>query len=78
MLKMEILNCSETTEGILEDMAVQSLSGGVVVPALVLAEAIDKITHADVSEAAKRIARGKFSLAAEGDLRKIPYLDELP
>lgn len=77
MLKMNILSNCECTENIIEDMSMQSLNGGIVIPGPVLAQAIDKITVADVSEAAKKIAKGKLSLCALGDLNEVPYLDEL-
>jgi len=38
---------------------------------------IAQITVADVQAAAKKLANGKLSMAAVGNLRTVPYLDTL-
>lgn len=77
LLKLKLLDNSSCSENVIDDMATQSLINGVVVPAPVLAEAIDKITSAEVELAAKKVASSKLSMAAFGNLAQVPYLDEL-
>lgn len=79
-VKSNILKQLENSGSVVEDLAVQSLSGGsppVLVPGPVLAEAIDKITVSEVAAAAKKISNGKFSLAGFGNLSNVPFLDQL-
>lgn len=60
-----------------EDMGVSALIYGDVVPAESYAEAIKTVSVADVQAAAKRLARGKLSISAVGNLSTVPYLDSL-
>ncbi|KAL0270920.1 UNVERIFIED_CONTAM: hypothetical protein PYX00_008190 [Menopon gallinae] len=77
LLKLRLLDSASSSENLLDDMATQSLINGVVVPPTVLAEAIDKITSAEVQLAAKKVASSKFSMAAFGNIADVPYLSDL-
>lgn len=77
LLKGKILQASENSGNVLEDIGIQALLNGVVVPGPVLADAVDKISASEVSAAARKVASGKFSLAGFGDLSNVPYLDQL-
>lgn len=72
-----ILYNSENSEKTVDDMCTQSLHSGLIIPGPVMAEAVSKITNADVVAAAKKVAASKLTYVAVGNLHDVPYLDEL-
>jgi predicted Zn-dependent peptidase len=61
-----------------ELLAAYALSGsGGIMSEKALLDSISQITVADVQAVAKKLANGKLSMAAVGNLGTVPYLDTL-
>lgn len=77
-LKSDLLMAEENTGNLLEELTMQALlNKGVIVNVVDLLAAVDKVTVNDVNAAASKIATGKLSVAAIGNLSHVPYSDEL-
>ncbi|KYQ46670.1 Cytochrome b-c1 complex subunit 2, mitochondrial [Trachymyrmex zeteki] len=77
MLKAEILYAADNDAMYLENMGQQAIiKGRVYKPSDLVAE-VDKITASEVKSVAGKLAGGKLSMAAIGNLCTVPYIDEL-
>ncbi|KAG7209873.1 hypothetical protein KM043_011475 [Ampulex compressa] len=76
-LKTEILCSGENNHALLEHLGQQTLFKGQISTPMSLASAVDKISTSDVNNVAGKLASGKVSLAAIGDLCSVPYADQL-
>lgn len=76
-LKAAILSSAESARALTEDIGQQALLTGSAENALTLAAAVDAVSSSDVSSAARKVASGKLSMAALGDISNVPYLDQL-
>jgi len=77
-LKSDLLMAEESTGNLLEELSMQALlNKGVMVNVVDLLSAVDKITVNDVNAVASKVAKGKLSMAALGNLSHVPYSDEL-
>ncbi|KAL7636061.1 UNVERIFIED_CONTAM: hypothetical protein RMT77_013880 [Armadillidium vulgare] len=75
--KAAILLGTEFVEGELEDMGLQALfTGKYLTPAQVV-DSIDKVTASSVQSVITNSAKGKLSMASLGNLRNVPYIDQL-
>ncbi|XP_076680096.1 ubiquinol-cytochrome c reductase core protein 2 isoform X2 [Andrena cerasifolii] len=76
-LKAEILDAADNGAALLESLQYQALfKGQVCTPASLIAE-IEKTSASAVQSVADKIANGKLTMAAIGDLKTVPYVDEL-
>jgi len=76
-LKAEILYAADNDVALLENMGQQAIfKGRVYKPSDLIAE-VEKITASEVKSIAGKLAGGKLSMAAIGDLCTVPYVDEL-
>lgn len=76
-LKAEILYAADNDTALLENMRHQVIfKGRAYKPADLVAE-VDKITASEVKSVAGKLAGGKLSMAAIGNLCTVPYVDEL-
>ncbi|KYM96826.1 Cytochrome b-c1 complex subunit 2, mitochondrial [Cyphomyrmex costatus] len=76
-LKAEILYTVDNDAMYLENMGQQAIiKGRVYKPSDLVAE-VDKLTTAEVKSVAGKLASGKLSMAAIGNLCTVPYVDEL-
>ncbi|XP_046994933.1 cytochrome b-c1 complex subunit 2, mitochondrial [Schistocerca americana] len=76
-LKAAVLMSEESGDNLLESIGYQALLRGDVHTGQQLAATIDSISPADVTAVAKKIANGKLSMGAAGQLHCVPYVDEL-
>lgn len=77
ILKAEILEAADNESALLESMQYQALfKGQVSTPASLVAN-VDKISASDVQSIAAKLSTGKLSMAAVGNLKTVPYIDEL-
>jgi len=76
-LKASLLMDLESGEQELQDIASQVILSGQVLSAADVANSIDAVTVADVTNIAKKVINGKPSMAAVGNLANTPYLDQL-
>nr|BAN20943.1 ubiquinol-cytochrome c reductase complex core protein [Riptortus pedestris] len=76
-LKSAILQAADSCQGIVEDLAGQSLLAGTPKIASDLAEEVSKVSTQQVQQALQKIISGRKSLAAIGNTGHVPYLDEL-
>jgi len=74
--KMELLSTCEGSNA-LEFIGNTALYTGSVPACADLLSAVDSITIDDVQRAAQKVCKGKLSIAAVGNLRNVPFLDEL-
>lgn len=77
ILKAEVLNSADNAVALLESLQYQALYKGQVSTPTSLAAEIEKVSASDVKSVASKLASGKLSMAAIGDLKTVPYLDEL-
>ncbi|EFA00465.1 cytochrome b-c1 complex subunit 2, mitochondrial [Tribolium castaneum] len=76
-LKAALLIKNESGSSAIDFLGSQAaVLGSAKSPSQVVAE-IDSITTADVNAALKKVASGKLSIASVGQLRTVPFLDEL-
>ena len=76
-LKAEILDAADNGAALLESLQYQALfKGQVSTPASLIAE-IEKTSASTVQSIADKLANGKLTMAAIGDLKTVPYVDEL-
>lgn len=73
-LKSDIALATESDEGLLEELGLQSLHNRKVANAGEINTMIDSVTAADLTAVLKT---GKLSIASYGKIAKVPYLDEL-
>uniref|UniRef100_A0A4W5QDY3 Ubiquinol-cytochrome c reductase core protein 2b n=1 Tax=Hucho hucho TaxID=62062 RepID=A0A4W5QDY3_9TELE len=76
-LKAEYLMSLESSEGLLDAMGSQVLSGGVYHSHEAIAQKIDSVSATDVANAANKFVSGKKSMASSGNLIKTPFVDEI-
>lgn len=76
-LKSAILFAADSCQGIVEDLAGQSLLSPSPRTATELAEEVSKISTQQVQQALQKVISGRKSLAAVGNTSYVPYLDEL-
>lgn len=76
-LKLRVATDLESNNGLLESITTQAVFLGAVQNPCDTYAAIDAVTDADVLAAAKKVASGKFSLGAVGNLKHVPYLSQL-
>ncbi|XP_017885018.1 cytochrome b-c1 complex subunit 2, mitochondrial [Ceratina calcarata] len=77
ILKTEVLDAADNSTSLLESLQQQALLKGQITSPTALVNAIDKVTAADIKAVADKLAKGNLSLAATGNLKTIPYVDEL-
>ncbi|KAK1129669.1 hypothetical protein K0M31_019383 [Melipona bicolor] len=77
ILKTEILDAADNVVCLLESLQQQALLKGQVSSPISIANAVDKISASDVKAVADKLAKGRLSLASIGNLKTVPYLDEL-
>lgn len=77
ILKTEILDAADNSVCLLESLQQQALLRGQVTSPTALVNAIEKVSAADVKTVADKLAKGNLSLAATGNLKTVPYVDEL-
>jgi len=73
-LKSDIALATESDDGMLEEMGLQSLQSRKVASPGEINGLIDSVTAADLNALIKK---GKLSVASYGNIAKVPYLDEL-
>ena len=76
-LLADVYSVMEDPLQMVENMGVQLLVSGDVVPVEKYPEIIKGISTADVQAAAKKLAGAKLAMAAVGNLANVPYLDAL-
>ncbi|XP_064414729.1 cytochrome b-c1 complex subunit 2, mitochondrial isoform X2 [Latimeria chalumnae] len=76
-LKVRSLMSVETLDGLLNEIGSQALTTGTYIPPATALKKIDSVSVADVVGAAKKFIAGKKSMAASGNLRSTPFVDEL-
>ncbi|XP_070982021.1 cytochrome b-c1 complex subunit 2, mitochondrial-like isoform X2 [Oncorhynchus clarkii lewisi] len=76
-LKAEYLMSLESSEGLLDAMGSQALSGAVYHSPEAIAQKIDSVSATDVANAANKFVSGKKSMASSGNLIKTPFVDEI-
>jgi ubiquinol-cytochrome c reductase core subunit 2 len=76
MLRSDIAFALESDAELVDDIGIQSLFNGSVSSQDEIAKLIDSVSAADVNNLLKK-GGGKLSLAAIGNISKLPYLDEL-
>jgi len=76
-LKAQYLMSLETSEGLIDAMGSQALSGGVYLTPDAVTKSIDNVSLTDVANAAKKFVTGKKSMASSGNLVKTPFVDEI-
>lgn len=77
ILKGEILCGADNAGALLESLQCQALLKGQVTSPSALTAEVDKVSASDVKSVADKIAKGKLSMAAIGDLSTVPHLDQL-
>ncbi|XP_011869527.1 PREDICTED: cytochrome b-c1 complex subunit 2, mitochondrial [Vollenhovia emeryi] len=76
-LKAEILYAADNDAAFLENLGQQAIfKGRMYTPSNLVAE-VDKITASEVKSVAGKLAGGKLSMSAIGNLCTVPYVDEL-
>merc|ERR1712098_460041 len=76
-LLADVYTLLENPLDLVENMGVQALVSGDVMPVEKYPEIIKGISTADVQAAAKKLAGSKLALGAVGNLSSVPYLDSL-
>lgn len=76
-LKASLSMSMEYSQNLIESIALSPENAGIYSNMNELHKAIDNVSSNDVNTFAKRLSTGKPSLAAIGDLRNLPRLDEL-
>ncbi|XP_076240570.1 ubiquinol-cytochrome c reductase core protein 2 [Calliopsis andreniformis] len=77
ILKAEVLCTADNGAALLESLQQQALFKGKVSTPSTLVGDIEKISASQVKSLADKLAKGQLSMAAIGDLRTVPYIDEL-
>lgn len=77
MLKADILSVGDSNSLLTDDMAQQAIHRGKVSSIAAIVAEVDKITASDVNSVASKLSNKRLSLAAIGDLRMVPYINEL-
>jgi len=76
-LKTAVLEKTNTDEGLIAELGHQCAVHGGAINTTDAVAAIDALTSADVNAAAKKVASGKWSVGAVGNLGHVPYADQL-
>ncbi|KAJ8682035.1 hypothetical protein QAD02_017827 [Eretmocerus hayati] len=76
-LKAFVLSAGDNKSQLHENVSQQALLSGKIVSPDAIAAEIDNISAADVKNVANKVAKGKLSLAAIGNLSTVPYVDQL-
>merc|ERR1712113_213458 len=76
-LLSDVYTLMEDPLQLVENMGVQLLVSGDVMPVEKYPEIIKVISTADVQAAAKKLAGAKLAMGAIGNLSSVPYLDSL-
>ncbi|XP_051173688.1 cytochrome b-c1 complex subunit 2, mitochondrial [Leptopilina boulardi] len=76
-LKAAVLGATECGETQLENLSQQVLLRGKVLSPLELAAEVDKVSAADVKNAAKKLSSARPTVAAIGNIKTVPYSDQL-
>ncbi|XP_075890738.1 cytochrome b-c1 complex subunit 2, mitochondrial isoform X2 [Nelusetta ayraudi] len=76
-LQGQFLMSLETSEGLLEEMGTQALATGSYCPSAEISKKIDNVSLTDVSNAAKKFVSGKKTMASSGNLKNVPFVDEI-
>jgi len=76
-LKAQIGMYRESGDSLLHDLGEQALGSDELLTTPDLLKYVDSITTADVSAMAKKLAAGKLSMSAVGNLSRTPYVDSL-
>jgi len=74
-LKAQIGMYRESSEALLHDLGEQALGSEEVLTTADLIKYVDSINTSDVSNMAKKLAAGKLSMSAVGNLSATPYVD---
>ncbi|KAF0305355.1 Cytochrome b-c1 complex subunit 2, mitochondrial [Amphibalanus amphitrite] len=77
LAKAAVLRADDNSGSCVETMGVQGASLGKVSAVSDALAAIDAVKLSDVQTLHKRLVGGKLSMAARGNLRTVPYLDQL-
>ncbi|XP_031617093.1 cytochrome b-c1 complex subunit 2, mitochondrial [Contarinia nasturtii] len=75
-LKVNIFEQLGTSTGRFEDLVAQAVRGEISGKSELIA-AVDAISVADVNAAAKKVASGKWSIGAVGNLANVPHVNDL-
>ncbi|XP_058791111.1 cytochrome b-c1 complex subunit 2, mitochondrial [Phymastichus coffea] len=76
-LKTLVLSAGDSQCLTHENIGLQALFSGSIISADTIAAEIDKISVADIKSVASKVAKGKLSMSAIGDLSTVPYVDQL-
>ncbi|XP_076643473.1 ubiquinol-cytochrome c reductase core protein 2 [Halictus rubicundus] len=77
ILKAEILNGADNSAAILESLQYQALLKGQITSPTSLIADVENVSASNVKSVADKLAKGKLSMAAIGDLNTVPYIDQL-
>lgn len=77
ILKTEVWDAADNAVCLLENMQQQAILRGQVSSPAAIVNEIDKLSASDVKAVAGKLAKGKLSMAALGNLKTVPYIDEL-
>ncbi|CAL7941467.1 unnamed protein product [Xylocopa violacea] len=77
ILKTEVWDAADNALCLLENMQQQAVLKGEISSPASLVNNIDKLSASDVKAVADKLAKGKLSMASIGNLKTVPYLDEL-
>jgi len=77
LLKAAILRADDNSGACVEAMALQGATLGKVTPVEDAVKAVDAVKLSDVQTLHKKLAGGKLTMAARGNLLHVPYLDQL-
>ncbi|TKS91928.1 Cytochrome b-c1 complex subunit 2, mitochondrial [Collichthys lucidus] len=76
-VKTDYLMSLETSGSLLEEIGAQALATAAYELPDALVKSIDAVTHGDVVKAAKKFVDGKKAMAASGQLKNTPFVDEV-
>ena len=77
ILKAEILDTADSEALLLENLQQQAITKGQVISTASLIANVEKVSASNVKSVADKLAKGKLSMAAVGNLKTVPYVDEL-
>jgi ubiquinol-cytochrome c reductase core subunit 2 len=77
ILKSAVLFNSDNTSGLIEDIGNQAVLLGKIQSAGALAAEIDSVDSRDVECAASKVASGKLSIGAVGNLETVPFVNQI-
>lgn len=77
-LKADLLMSQENSGSLLEDLSTQALHNQISTHSITeLVAGVDKASLSDVNAAASQLASAKLAVVAVGNIKNVPYSDEL-